>query len=143
MVGEVAADNLGFDNPLYQQIFDLYAQAVNAGEPLPDANFFALHSDHLLQNAALGMMMSTYSLSPNWTDKKTITVPDPEWHLGIEVEESILAYKKKKIEQRMADLQYRLRQCKDEDDQILLMAEYNELSKIRNQVGASLRQVVS
>ena len=143
VVNELAADNLGFDNPTYKEIFDLYARAVGDGSPLPDANYFALHPDHTLQSTALGMMMNAYGLSPLWEEKKTIAVPSPESNLSVELEEAILAYKKKKIEQRMADKQYELRQCKDPDEQIILMAEYNELKHLQQQAGSALRQVIS
>ena len=88
-------------------------------------------------------MMSTYGLSPQWEEKKTIAVPNPDDNLNVELEETILAYKKKKLEQRMADKQYELRQCKDPDEQMIIMAQYNELKQLQQQAGQSLHQVVS
>ena len=143
VTSELSADNLGFDNPTYREIFDLYAHAVSDGRPLPDANYFAVHPDTVLRNTALEMMMSTYGLSPQWEEKKTIAVPNPDDNLGMELEETILAYKKKKIEQRMADKQHELRGCKDPDEQMILLAEYNQLKQLQQQAGLSLHQVVS
>ncbi|MBP5644773.1 MAG: DNA primase [Bacteroidales bacterium] len=143
VTAELTADNLGFDNPTYKEIFDLYTHAVGDGRPLPDANYFAQHPDTVLRNTALEMMMSTYGLSPQWEEKKTIAVPNPDDNLNVELEETILAYKKKKLEQRMADKQYELRQCKDPDEQMIIMAQYNELKQLQQQAGQSLHQVVS
>lgn len=143
VTAELTADNLGFDNPTYKEIFDLYTHAVGDGRPLPDANYFAVHPDTVLRNTALEMMMSTYGLSPQWEEKKTIAVPNPDDNLNVELEETILAYKKKKLEQRMSDKQYELRQCKDPDEQMIIMAQYNELKQLQQQAGQSLHQVVS
>ncbi|MBP5541156.1 MAG: DNA primase [Bacteroidales bacterium] len=143
VTAELTADNLGFDNPTYKEIFDLYTHAVGDGRPLPDANYFAQHPDTVLRNTALEMMMSTYGLSPQWEEKKTIAVPNPDDNLNVELEETILAYKKKKLEQRMADKQYELRQSKDPDEQMIIMAQYNELKQLQQQAGQSLHQVVS
>ena len=131
-----------FDNPVYKEVFELYAHAVKDGKALPDANYFAQHPDNVLRNTALGMMMNTYGVSRLWEEEKTIRVPMPESALEVELEETILSYKKKKIEQRMADKQYELRQCKDQEEELILLSEYNDLKQMQKQVGTTLRQVV-
>ena len=142
VTGELS-DNLGFDNAIYGEIFDLYAHAVADREPLPDANFFASHPNNQIRNTALELMMNTYSISPQWAEKKTILVPEPEDNIGTEVDESILSYKEKKLSQILKEKNYQLRQCTDEDEMIALIAECNELTKMKQQICDPLHRVVS
>ncbi len=143
VVGELSSDNLQFDNATYGQIFDLYAQAVNEQTPLPDANFFASLPDRKVKDTALGLMMSTHAVSPLWADKKTILVPGIEDNLGTEVEESILSFKEKKIDQLIKEIGFQLRECKDEDDMMILMAKRKELDIVHQNICNHLHRVVT
>lgn len=142
IVDEVTANELAFDNRLYQQIFDLYRQAVESEQPLPDANFFATNSDTLLRNKALSLMVESYSVSDLWLKEKHIAVPSIESRLYKDVEESILTFKQKKIEQKIESLSYKLRECKDEEQQMMLLAEHQQLVELRQTVCKSLRRVI-
>ena len=141
IVEEVVANELQFDNPIYQQIFDLYRQAVETKQPLPDANFFATNRDTLLRNKALSLMVESYSISDLWLKEKHISVPSIESRLYKDVEESILTFKQKKIDQKIEALGYRIRESKDEEEQILLLAEHKQLVELRLTVCQKLRRV--
>ena len=141
IVEEVVANDLTFDNQLYQQIFNLYRQAVDAEQPLPDANFFASNSDSLLRNKALTLMVESYSISDLWLKAKNISVPSIESRLYKDVEESILSFKLKKIDQKIESLSYVLRECKDEEEQMMLMAKHQQLIELRKAVCKPLRRV--
>ena len=142
IVEDVTADELTFDNPVLQSIFDLYRQAVEAQEPLPDANFFVAHPDLQLRNTALSMMVTTYSLSNRWEQDKHIIVPTIETHLAVDVNESLLTFKQKKIEMLLKENSYKLRGCSDEDEITLLIAQRQQLLELRKAVCGQLRRVV-
>ena len=142
IVEEVVANELHFDNPLYQKIFDLYRQAVEAEQPLPDANFFATNSDTLLRNKALSLMVESYTISDLWLKEKNIAVPSIESRLYKDVEESVLTFKLKKIDQKIEALSYILRECKDEEEQMMHLAKHQQLVELRKAVCKPLHRVI-
>lgn len=129
IVNDLKGDELRFDSVLMQQIFDLYDQAIQKGEPLPDANFFARCDDIVLRNTALGMLITEYTISPHWKDKH-IYVPMPEQRVTEEVVETVLAFKAHKVEQRMRQVDDQLKNCTDELDILQLLAEKKALKEM-------------
>lgn len=142
IVDEVQNDNLTFDNPIYQQVFDLFRDAVEREEPLPDANFFASHQDLQLRNTALTLMINTYCISKSWREVKHVNVPSVEAHLSNDLEESILSFKQKKVEQRLETNAYNIRTCTDEEEMTILLGERQQLIEQRLTICKQLRRVV-
>ena len=142
IVDELTPDGLKFDNPIYQQIFDLYHQAVEANQPLPDANFFATNSDLPLRNTALTLMVNTYTISDQWLSTKHISVPSIESRLYKDVEETILTFKQKAIDKKIEALGYKIRECKDDTEIDILLAQHQHLVTLRQAVCKPLRRVV-
>ena len=142
IVDEIVSNELHFDNSLYQQIFDLFRKAVEDEQPLPDANFFATNSDTILRNNALSLMVESYTVSDLWLTEKHISVPSIESRLYKDVEESILVLKQKKIEQKIEALSYKMRECKDEEESLILLAEHSQLVNLRQAVCQQLRRVI-
>lgn len=141
IVDEVSGDDLTFDNPVYQSIFTLFREAVDSQRPLPDANLFAMHEDNMLRNTALSLMINSYSISEQWYKKKHIAVPQIETHLKEDLEQSILSFKQKKIDQKLEANSYQLRESKNEDDIMILMAERQQLTELRKAVCEKLNRV--
>ncbi len=142
IVEEVQEDGLTFDNPVYQQIFNLFASAVEQEQPLPDANFFARQQDSTLRNTALTLMINTYALSQGWREVKHVNIPSIEAHLAADLVESILTFKQKKVEQRLEANAYSIRACTDEEEMTLLMAQRQQLMQQRITICQQLRRVV-
>ena len=142
IVEELVANELSFDNPIYQQIFNLYRTAVDESQPLPDANLFATSSDRLLHRTALTLMISSYDISPLWLERKNISVPTIERNLRTDLEQSILSFKQKKIDQQLEHNAYELRSCTNEDDMLILMAQCKQLTELRKAICDKLNRVV-
>lgn len=141
IVDEISENDLTFDNPIFQQIYNLFQQAVQNGQPLPDANYFAMNPDTLLRNTALTLMLNPYNVSPKWKEKK-IYIPSPENHLRQDLKESILTFKQKKIDHELEKNAFQLRNCTDPDDSIILMSQRNKLIEIRLKVCNELNRVI-
>ena len=141
IVDEVCGDELTFDDPVYQTIFDLYHQALEGRQPLPDANFFAATADVQLRNTALSLMIDAYTVSKQWYEKKHILVPQMDTHLKEDIDQSILTFKQKKLDQKLEINSYKLRECKNEDDMMILMAERQQLTELRKAVCQKLNRV--
>ncbi len=142
IVDELTSNELSFTNPVYQQIFNLYRDAVQQGTPLPDANYFAMSTNSALRNTALTLMLNPYSVSPLWMQRKNIAVPSPITHLRRELEESILCFKQKKLEQELEKNSFALRSCTDPDDILILMAQRKQLTQLRQAVCQQLNRVI-
>lgn len=143
IVEEVITDDLKFDNPTYQSIFDLFRQAINNQQPLPDANLFAMHEDQLLRNTALSLMINSYTVSKQWYEKKHITVPHLDTHLKEDLDQSVLTFKQKKLDQQLEANSFKLRECKDDDEIMILMAQRKQLTELRKAVCEKLNRVIA
>lgn len=142
VVDELSTNDLSFSNPVYQQIYTLYRDAVESGQPLPDANLFAQHQDGILRNTALTLMLTQYQISDQWRDKKHILVPSPETHLRRDLEETILTFKQKKVEHELEQNAFQIRSCTDPDDTVILMAQRKQLIQTWQAVCQKLGRVV-
>ena len=142
IVDEITSNELTFNNPVYQQIFNLYRDAVQQGTPLPDANYFAMNTDSTLRNTALTLMLNPYSISPLWMDRKNVSVPSLLTHLRRETEETILSFKQKKLDQQLEKNAFELRSCTDPDDILILMAQRKQLAQLRQAVCQQLNRVI-
>ena len=142
VVDELSTNDLSFSNPVYQQIYTLYRDAVETGQPLPDANLFAQHPDGILRNTALTLMLTQYQISDQWRDKKHILVPSPETHLRRDLEETILTFKQKKVEHELEQNAFQIRSCTDPDDTVILMAQRKQLIQTWQAVCQKLGRVV-
>ena len=142
IVDEVCSDELKFDNPVYQSIFDLFSQAVEGGQPLPDANLFAMHEDNMVRNTALSLMINSYTVSKQWYEKKHITVPHIETHLREDLDQSILTFKQKKVDQMLEANGFKIRECKSQEDTDILLAERQQLIEVRKALCEKLNRVI-
>lgn len=143
IVDDVVADDLHFDNPVYQQIFDLYRDAVEQERPMPDANTFAMHLDNMLRNTALEMMINAYSVSKLWMENKHISVPSIEQHIKTDMEESIYLFKLRKVDQLIEENKFKLREAKEDEEVTLLMHTCQQLTQVRKQLCDRLNRVMS
>lgn len=131
IVSELTNDGLAFDNPVYQNIFNLYQEALGNGTPLPDANYFAMQADMQVRNTALQLMVQPYSVSSGWERKYSILIPSFEAHLKTDLKESLLSFKLKKVDQKLEANAFQLRSCANEADTMLLLAERKALIDLR------------
>ena len=129
VVREIKADELCFNHPVLQRIFDLYDRTIQANEALPDANYFARCDDVALRSMALGMLMQGYQLSEGWVKRK-IYIPSVQKQLPQEVLETVLGFKAYKLEQRMREVDEKLKNCTDELDTLQLLAEKKALKEL-------------
>ncbi|MBQ0016309.1 MAG: DNA primase [Bacteroidales bacterium] len=146
LVAAIVNDELTFDDPMCQKVFDLYRQAVCDNQPLPDANYFARCDDAQLRNFALSQMMSPYEVSEKWgDDDHRILVPKPEERVDMDVEESLKTFQIKKLDQQIAQVTRKIKSCESEgniDDMLIAVSEKNEMQKKRRQLGEALHRII-
>jgi len=120
IVEQLEDDGLGFLNAHYQQIFEAYQQGLQE-DKLPTHHTFINHPNEALVQIAADVLSSPYSLSENWMKKKNIhTVSEEELLLQL-VNNSVLSFKQRKLEQEISELQAELKEAADADKEIVIM----------------------
>lgn len=142
VVGDILQDQLSFDDPTCQLIFNEYASRIEKGETFVDTQIFVTHTDPQVRNLAVTLMMQDYHVSENWS-KKQINVPLPEERIRIDMQESLLNFKLKKLDKRIDDLDRQFPYAGSEDDKLILLSQKMQLVKIRQQLGAKLHRIIS
>ena len=140
VVGELQCDDLSFSSPLCQKIYEYYSQSIDTGIP-PDPTRFITIEDKALRQFAISLMVDTWRISDTWRQKQ-IFVPSIEDNLQVDITESLLTFKQKYIDSKIADNARRFRNVKDEDQLMELLAEKKQLVELRRQLGLALHRVI-
>ena len=141
IVNDLQADELSFTDPLCQQIYRYYCETLASGEE-PDASRFITIDDEALRSFAISLMLDTYRISDTWRQKQ-VFVPSLEDHLQEDLTETLLTFKMKCVDGRIADNARRFREAKSEEDITLLLAEKKSLVELRRQIGLALHRVIN
>ncbi len=127
VIHEILSDELGFENNLYRRIFQDYITGSD-NDAIPDRTWFLAHPDAELSQAVVNLIISPYELSQNWL-KNNIQVETEESRLKMHIEHTILAFKSKKIDKMITEIQLKLSQSSSPEEQNALMASLRELKK--------------
>ena len=134
-----------FNNPLCQHVFILYKSCVEACVPLPDYKFFLSYEYPEVKDFALSILMDPeYQISDSWAAKNVYT-PSIESKLLQDISESILTFKMKVLNVKIADNAVKIKQAQTdgaEEDLILYLSEKVELDKLKKELGNYLNRVI-
>lgn len=131
-----------FVNPLCQHIFSLYKSCIEAGVPFPDYRFFLTYEYSDVKDFALSLLMETeYKISDTWVSKKVYT-PSIESKLIPDISESILAYKMKLLNLKIAENAIRIKQAQSDEEVDMYLAEKNKLDMLKKELGNRLNRVI-
>ena len=87
-------------------------------------------------------MLDTYRISDTWRQKQ-VFVPTLEDHLQEDLTETLLGFKMRCIDNRIADNARRFREAKSKEDLDKLLAEKKQLVDLRRQLGLALHRVIN
>lgn len=141
LVAAIKADDLGFNNPIYQMIFDEYSKMLMQGGSVNEKDFIN-HEMEQVRSTCADLLSSPYELSENWEIKR-IYVNREESKLNMLVDSSLLSFKIKKIETNIATIQQKLKQTESEEDQDFLLKELFDLKNISNKFNKDLSRIVT
>lgn len=120
IVEQLDDDGLGFLNSNFQQIFEAYKAGLE-NEKLPTHQTFINHSNDVLVQIAADLLSTPYSLSENWEKRKNIHTVTEEEILLQTVNNSVLSFKQRKLEQEIHELQIELKDAADADKEKVIM----------------------
>lgn len=92
---DLRANQIVFDIPAYQEIFNIYARGVDTSE-LPDEKFFLMNADKSIADIAIDLITPRYELSPGWEELR-IYVPTETDDLEATINRSLLALVHRKL----------------------------------------------
>ncbi len=120
IIDQLDDDGLGFLNPVYQQIYELYKKGLEENNS-PTDKTFSNHPDAAIAQIAADVLSSQYNLSENWLKKEKIHVVTEEELLLQAVNNSVLSFKQRKLEQEIQELQAELKEAPDSEKEKVLM----------------------
>ena len=142
VVGDIVNDGLSFEDPVCQTIFNVFAERITKGDDRVDTQLFVNHPDVDVRNLAISLMMEEYHISENWA-KKNINVPMPDERLDVDVRESLLNFKLKKLDIKIDEIDRQFNYIDNEEDKLILIADKMHYLKIKQTIGNALRRVIT
>lgn len=139
---DLRANRVTFENPLYQNVFDIYAEGVdNQASPLE--SFFFQHANPDLSNLAINLITPRYELSPGW-DEMHISVQTEEQKLEDAAVRSVLALLHRKLTLLIAENQKNLKELHpDSEGWADLLSRNIFLTQARNEISKRLGRVLN
>lgn len=119
IVEQLEDDNLGFKDPVYQQIYEKYKQGVTE-DAIPSDQFFIQHPNDTLVAVVADLLSTPHNLSENWKNQKIHVITEEELLLQA-VNNSVLSFKQRKLEHEIHELQNELKEAPDNEKEKLLM----------------------
>ena len=142
IVGDILNDELGFENPIYQEIFDIYKNKILEGEIINSSYFFDLNREEIT-NMVATMMVNPYNISNNWFTKYQIYVPSYQENLEKDIKQGLLRFKQLKLEDKIKALSEELKHNPSDDDMMITLYKIESLKKIKQMICKELSQIIT
>jgi DNA primase len=141
LINEISNDEIGFDNMLYQTIFD-ECKAARLTEKILDEQYFFTHHNPEISKVAIDMLTSPYTLSSQWEDKHRIYIKKEEDDVKKLVIEVLYAFKLKKLEKIIADTREQLKSNITVEEIIEKTSFIRDLGFIKEKLAKELSRIV-
>ena len=140
IIDDLLNDQIIFNDPVNRKFFEIYDQALN-GDDLPDDQFFISNEDEEVSQLAIDLLSSPYKLD-QW-ERHGIFVKKEEDRLKTTVQYAILRYKDLIIDAHRKEIQDRLKEEQDIDNQLILMKEKKKWDDLRVEINKQLGIVIA
>lgn len=139
---DLRANQIVFDNPVYQKIFDAYANGVD-NKALPDDKFFLMHPEQEVASTSINIISLKYELSPGWEEIK-IHVPTEEEELEATVTRTILSLMHRKLSAMISGNQNNMKELShDSEDWSDHLSRDIHLKQARNEISRRLGRILN
>jgi len=140
IIFDIRNDELSFNNPDYQMIFDEIASEIDKGI-FHDEKYFVNHHDENILKIAVDILSSQYELSENWK-KHRILVKTENNMLKYAVTSTLFSLKAKKLDLLITENQKELKKAKTEEDLLILQHKHIELKKKSLLINKQLSRII-
>ncbi len=140
IVGELNADEVTFDNPIYQSIFNDFARHIDNGE-LANIDDYTNSPDEHIRSLAAELLINDTQISPLWA-KKNIHTPMPEQRITQDVLYAIRTLKLRKLDRKINANSRQMTLLNTDEEMKFLLQEKMHLVHLRWELCAQLKCVV-
>jgi DNA primase len=137
-VSDLEEDQLKFENPIYNKIFDEYKKATLNGQTVSES-FFANHPDKEIAQTTILLITSPYHLSENW-EKNQIFVKLESDELKQNAIEILMAFKLRLIGKQLKEIAKKMQHVTDEAEIFVLQQQHFELKKLEILIAKELNR---
>jgi DNA primase len=137
---DILSDEIKFDNPVCQKIFDEFSDFQQKGI-IAGKDHFLLHPDQEIASLSIDLSIVPYELSSNW-EKNQIVVNHESEKLKDSVCSAVLAFKAKKIENMMDEIQKKLKEPSGDEDITILLEQLRKLKTTSMEIHDRLGRIV-
>ena len=141
IVSDIENDELKFQNPYYQSIFDDYVSELEKNV-VPTGRHFINHPDNKIAKLAIDLIATPYELSKHW-EKNMIPVATESNTLKKATISSILSFKAKKVDLLIMQTQQEIKKANDAENIIILLQKLQNLKGISKEINARLGRVIT
>jgi DNA primase len=141
IIDEIYRDEMSFNNPVYQKIFDEFDQAVKRGDEPDEQLFIRYTEDMTLGSAVIDLLSNPYELSENWLRNKVQVVSEKD-HLLQAVENTLLSFKAKTVERLIGDILREMKETNNEEDIMILQSRQKALKDISRKINSRLGRII-
>ncbi|MBQ3710362.1 MAG: DNA primase [Bacteroidales bacterium] len=139
IIDDLINDEIRFSDPVNLKIFNIFDQALNTNE-LPNNQFFTSNEDEQMVNLAINLLTTPHKLD-QW-EKYEIFVKQEQDHLLETVQDALLRYKDQIIDAKQREIQKKLKEEEDVDNQLILLKEKKHWDDLRLQINSHLGIVI-
>ncbi len=132
---------LQFENPIFQEIFEIFARNLNEGRLLSHHDFMKMESREIRQ-AVIDLITEKYKLSPNWEEKAGIIVEKKDEKLNRVAYEAIMRMKWKAVQRMIKENQKKLEKANNEEEQDHFLQIHIQLKSIEQEIAKALGNVL-
>lgn len=130
---DLTADNLHFDNLLYQLIFNEAGKEIEKNN-IPDEKFYVQHPDSKINSFAAEIISSPYALSPNWLEKHKIHTTLEDSQIPKSVKHSIYSLKVKRLMKRISETEAMFSSATNEEETVAILEQHKQLLDIKRKI---------
>ena len=134
-------EDIKFDIPIYQKIFDIYKDRMKQKQ-IPTLDEFTSHENSDIQRTVIDLTMTNHHLSDNWFEMHEMVIPSREENFDQDIYVSIGTLQLKKIDKMIKETQTKLKNTKDDKEMMTLLKKQMSLSKHKKHINDFLGSVI-
>jgi len=148
VISELSTDEIGFEHPLYQKIYNECVVMLNEDENTDIQKHFLQNSNEEIKQLTIEIISFPYEISMNWEESKKISTPNiydnETGKLNDHVIESIYSLKLRKIELMIHQLEVELRASAYSEERLIeVLTELKDLIDIKNELCKQLHIIIT
>jgi DNA primase len=139
IVSELEKDEIEFQTPVYQALFNEYIQSIHHGK-VPGNQFFINHPDPKISAAAIELLFNPYQLA-NW-EKHKINVFTEDSDLVKSTLNKINKLKLKIVSRLLTEMEKELKTETREEEIMLILTKYKRLKELQKEYAGKLTTII-